>query len=32
VDWPRHMRSLGWIDEAAFDEAYALARRLLARF
>jgi hypothetical protein len=31
VDWPRHMRSLGWVDEAAFDEAYALARRLLAR-
>lgn len=29
VDWPRHMRSLGWVDEAAFNEAYALARRLL---
>lgn len=29
VDWPRHMRSLGWVDEAAFTEAYALARRLL---
>jgi hypothetical protein len=30
VDWPRHMRSLGWVDEASFNEAYVLARRLLA--
>jgi hypothetical protein len=30
MDWARHMRSLGWVDEAAFDEAYSLARRLLA--
>lgn len=29
IDWPRHMRSLAWVDEAAFDEAYYLARRLL---
>ncbi len=28
-DWPRHMRSLAWVDEAAFDEAYLIARQLL---
>jgi hypothetical protein len=31
VDWQRHMRTLGWVDQAAFDEAYALARSLLAK-
>ncbi len=31
VDWPRHMRSLGWVDDAAFNEAYTLARRLLVK-
>jgi hypothetical protein len=30
-DWPRHMRSLGWVDSASFEEAYSLARRLLTR-
>jgi hypothetical protein len=28
-NWPRHMRSLAWVDAAAFDEAYLLARQLL---
>jgi hypothetical protein len=28
-DWPRHMRTLAWVDASAFDEAYYLARRLL---
>lgn len=31
IDWQRHVRSLGWVDQAAFDEAYALARNLLAK-
>jgi len=30
-DWPRHMRSLGWVNEDAFGEAYTIARRLLRR-
>lgn len=30
LGWQRHVRSLGWVDEAAFDAAYALARHLLA--
>jgi hypothetical protein len=28
-DWPRHMRTLAWVDAGAFDEAYLLARHLL---
>jgi hypothetical protein len=28
-NWPRHMRTLSWVNPAAFDEAYSLARRLL---
>jgi hypothetical protein len=28
-NWPRHMRTLPWVDAAAFDEAYLLARQLL---
>ncbi|WP_149262393.1 hypothetical protein [Actinomadura sp. K4S16] len=28
-DWRSHMRGLGWVDEGDFDEAYALARKLL---
>jgi len=28
-DWPRHMRTMAWVDTAAFEEAYHLARRLL---
>jgi hypothetical protein len=28
-NWPRHMRTLAWVDPAAFDEAYWLARQLL---
>lgn len=31
IDWQRHMRTLGWVDEAAFNEAYALARSLLPK-
>lgn len=30
-DWPRHMRTLAWVDQTAFEEAYQLARRLLNR-
>lgn len=28
-DWPRHMRSFGWVDMTAFEQAFQLARRLL---
>lgn len=28
-DWPRYMRTQAWVDPAAFDEAYVLARQLL---
>ncbi len=28
-NWPRHMRTLGWVNAAAFDEAYLIARHLL---
>jgi uncharacterized membrane protein len=28
-DWPRYMRTQAWVDAAAFDEAYLLARQLL---
>jgi hypothetical protein len=28
-DWPRHMRTMPWVDPAAFDEAYFLGRQLL---
>jgi hypothetical protein len=28
-NWPRHMRTLSWVNPAAFDEAYFLARSLL---
>ena len=27
--WPQYMRTQGWVDSAAFDEAYLLARHLL---
>lgn len=30
-NWSRHMRTLAWVDAAAFDEAYRLARQLLRR-
>jgi hypothetical protein len=30
-DWPRHMRSLTWVNTADFNEAYLLARQLLGR-
>ncbi len=29
-NWPRHMRTLAWVNAAAFDEAYLIARHLLA--
>lgn len=28
-DWPRHMRTMAWVDTTAFEEAYHLACRLL---
>ena len=28
-DWPRYMRTQDWVQPAAFDEAYLLARQLL---
>jgi len=28
-DWPRHMRTLSWVDATAFNEAFRLARHLL---
>lgn len=30
-DWPRHMRTQAWVNPSEFDEAYLLARNLLAR-